>query len=98
MSSGRRIAGGPVAPRTASDGILVPTEFAGRIHNFTLTPDGTLRSVEGPVEYASSDYQGAASIVPFVVTNVWGIHHAQVSGGLDAGHRRVRIRRRRQLL
>lgn len=81
MSSGRRITGGPVAPRTASDGILVPTEFAGRIHNFTLTPDGTLRSVEGPVEYASSDYQGASSINPFTVTNVWGIHHAQVGGG-----------------
>lgn len=42
----------------ASGRTFAPEELAGRLHNFTLTEEGTLRTVVGPVEYRPHEIEG----------------------------------------
>lgn len=72
----------PVFPRGASESLYSPEDVARRIHNFVVTPDGSLRSVVGPAEYAPLTYQGAdANFGSFAPTKAYGVHHALVQGG-----------------
>lgn len=71
----------PTFPRGASENLFAPTDVAGRIHNFVVTPDGSLRSVVGPAEYTPK-YEGVdASFGSFTVSDAYGIHHALLHGG-----------------
>jgi len=64
----------------ASGRIFAPEELAGRLHNFVMTEEGTLRTVVGPVEYRPSVIPGEppATEVPYDGV-LKGLFHATVN-------------------
>jgi hypothetical protein len=76
---------GPLFPRGVDEAILAPVEAAGEILNMEETPEGTLRSVEGPAPWlpARSVDQGspASPEVPAYFGPVRGIFHARIREG-----------------
>lgn len=67
----------------ASGRLGAPEEYAGRLHNFVLTGEGTLRSVVGPCEYHPRSYVNTGGSVPLSTTYgdpLMGVHHAVVNG------------------
>lgn len=58
-------------------------EYAGRLHNFVLTDEGTLRSVVGPCEYHPRSYANTGGSVPLATVYgdpLLGVHHAVIGG------------------
>lgn len=67
----------------ATEARIAPESLAGKIHNFVLTLDGSLRTVVGPVEFHPSTYEDNGGVVPLNTTYGTphkGLHHAVVNG------------------
>ncbi len=63
-----------------SGNLIATDKLAGEIKNMNLTTAGSLRSVNGPVEYVPSKYQGGAT-TKFYGDPLLGIFHCKVEGG-----------------
>ena len=75
-----RIKTGPVVFHGESGKLIAPSKLAGELKNMNMTTAGSLRSVNGPIEYAPSKCPGGQT------TNVYndpllGIFHCRVEGG-----------------
>lgn len=77
-----RIKSGLTVIRGESGNLISADKMAGKIKNMTATQSGTLRSVNGPVEYRPSEYQGQQG-PPAVdyADPLLGIFHCKVEGG-----------------
>jgi len=72
----------------ASSRTFAPEELAGRLHNFVLTEEGTLRTVVGPVEYRPHEIEGEPEDDNVTYNGpLKGLFHAVVNGrGLLIAH------------
>lgn len=95
MASPRRRLG-PFNPQTGSSKFLTPSEIGGRISNFVLTPEGSLRGIQGACPYMpgygvaggaplSSDTAAAIGGSPAALTygRMHGICHTVLASGRD---------------
>lgn len=82
----------PVQLRGHSERVSSDDQVAGRVHNFVLTRDGTLRTVVGPAEYHPAVWEdnsgGSSTAAPNVdyIGPFDGVHHASLG---EAGARDV---------
>lgn len=80
--SGRRISG-PFQLRVESGRLIAPNEIASKIENMYLTPEGTLRAVQGPMPYQPT-YPVAATADPdpgLSFQRSAGVYHCVLQAG-----------------
>lgn len=73
-----RLSKDPLLLRGESGQLLTTPEIAARIENFVPTPEGTLRSIEGPLPYVPRDKSGN---FPSIYSTMRGVFHATLRGG-----------------
>lgn len=76
---------GPIYLEGVHESFLAPDEYAGEVLNMFKTPDGSLRSVRGPVEYHPAEWldNDATLALPSDTDyslEALGLHHAVVNG------------------
>tara|TARA_R100001594_G_scaffold148306_2_gene203155 strand:- start:10752 stop:13040 length:2289 start_codon:yes stop_codon:yes gene_type:complete len=75
-----RIKSGLTVIRGESGSLISADNMAGEIKNMNETQSGTLRSVNGPVEYVPSKLKGGQSVLTYA-DPLLGIFHCRVEGG-----------------
>ena len=85
--SGRRSVG-PLTLRVESGRLITPNEVASKIENMELTPDGSLRSVDGPMPYipayAANNKPGYVPGAPIAAPSygeMHGVYHCLLENG-----------------
>lgn len=83
----RRVVG-PLNLRVESGRLITPDQVASKIENMQLTPDGTLRSVDGPLPYVpayainnKAGYTPGPAIPAVAYEDMHGVYHCLLEGG-----------------
>lgn len=83
----RRVVG-PLNLRVESGRLITPDQVASKIENMQLTPDGTLRSVDGPMPYIpayeinnKAGYTPGPAIPAVAYEDMHGVYHCLLEGG-----------------
>lgn len=81
-----RLQSGPLQLRGQTGRIVAPDDVAGRILNMELTESGTLRSVQGPVEYHPASWVDDEGQIPAPPNTSYGtphlgLFHCRLEGG-----------------